>query len=157
MTAPSQASSLVVGLFPESLLKSLASSSPETLVPSKCDLKAPFCISGWVYSFRPISDRGIKDCPLVMEFQAWLSRWRRYFGGQKFVPVFRNHSASASELETQPSWKRLRSPPALGPVWESCPALLLPQAFFLIVRECGRLPLICVHRAFPLNDDLVSI
>jgi hypothetical protein len=58
------------------------------LIPTKCDSKPLLCISAslqWVYSFRPISDCGIKAVPSE-GISGMNSRWRRYFGGPRVCP-----------------------------------------------------------------------
>lgn len=48
---------------------------------------------GGVYGFRPISDQESKTAPPGQEFQAWRSRCRRYFGGQRVcLCALGNHS-----------------------------------------------------------------
>lgn len=122
---------------------------PETskLVPSLCDWKAPFCISWVGLQFQAYFWPGIKDCPSVQEFQAWTSRWMRYFGGQRFC---------LSSLETTPPSALVQDIP---PILEKTRAHFLLSdlvlwdlpAFpgtFLTGTGFGCLPLIYLHKVF---------
>lgn len=85
---------------------------PETskLVSSSFDLKAPFCISWVGLWFQSYFWPGIKDCPSVQEFQAWMSRWMRYFGGQRVcLCAPETTPPSASVQETPPIPEKMRA------------------------------------------------